>query len=60
MTDYFTLVGPTAGIGVDVQLNQNWSVGAKARAFTLGASDRSSEGQHVAGGSLTFNVSYGF
>ncbi|QPF89647.1 outer membrane protein [Bradyrhizobium commune] len=60
VTDYFTLVGPTAGIGVDVQLNQNWSVGAKARAFTLGASDRGSEGQHVQGGSLTFSVGYGF
>jgi hypothetical protein len=59
-TDYFTLFGATAGVGVDLQLNQNWSVGAKARAFTLSPSDRMSEGQHVQGGSLTFNVSYGF
>jgi opacity protein-like surface antigen len=59
-TDYFTLFGVTAGVGLEVQLNQNWSVGAKARGFTLGPSDRRSEGQHVEGGSLTFNVGYAF
>jgi hypothetical protein len=59
-TDNFTLFGATAGLGLDVYLNQNWSVGAKARAFTLGPSDSRSDGQHVQGGSLTVNVGYRF
>jgi hypothetical protein len=59
-TEYFTLFGVTAGVGLEMQLNQNWAVGAKARAFTLGPSDRRSDGQHVEGGSVTGSLSYRF
>jgi hypothetical protein len=59
-TDYFTLFGVTAGVGLEVQLDQNWAVGAKTRAFTLGPSDRKSDSQHVEGGSVTGSLSYRF
>jgi opacity protein-like surface antigen len=60
VTDHFTLGGATAGIGADVPLGQNWSIGANLRYYNLGPTDLHLEGQHVDGINATLNVKFKF
>jgi opacity protein-like surface antigen len=59
-TEYFSMFGLSAGVGLEVQVSDQWSVGTKVRAYGLGSAERKADGQQQSGVLWTANLSYAF
>jgi hypothetical protein len=59
-TEYFSMFGVSAGVGLEFQVSDQWSVGTRVRVYTLGPAERKAEGQQQSGVLWTLNAGYAF
>lgn len=58
-TEYFSMFGVSAGVGLDFHVSDQWSIGTKVRTYSLGSAERKSAGQPQTGALWTLNVGCG-